>query len=63
MSTKQQHLVIIIDNNKVITPKKYTYEFNEGTKEELVPKAKKLYEKNHKNFQYEAYYFLHEIIT
>ena len=53
------HLVIIIDKNGVIVPKKYSCKTTEKTKEEAINSAKKDYEKKHKNFEYNSYHFIH----
>lgn len=57
----KQHLLIIIDNNNEVDPKKYTQDILKSTKEAFIQSSKKLYEKNHNNFAYESYYFLNEI--
>jgi hypothetical protein len=57
----KQHLVIIIDNKKIVDPKKYSCPIGDKTKEEAIKSSKLTYEKNHKNFDYESYYFVHEI--
>lgn len=54
-----EHLVIIIDNNKNIVPKKYSCPFSTKTKEEAIKAAKSQYETKYKNKEYEAYYFEH----
>lgn len=54
-----EHLVIIIDKNKVISPKKYSCKTTEKTKEEAVKSAKKAYEKSYNNTNYDSYHFLH----
>ncbi len=54
-----EHLVVIIDKNKVLEPKLYSCTYSLKTKEEAVKSAKQTYEKNHKNFSYDAYYFKH----
>lgn len=53
------HLVIIIDNKRVVEPKKYSCKITEKTKEEAVSSAKKAYENKYQNFDYESYYFTH----
>lgn len=58
---KKQHLLIVIDNNKNIVPKKYSLEFGKLSKEEFIKQSKQLYEKTNKNFNYETYYFEHII--
>lgn len=57
---KTQHLIIVIDNDKKIEPKKYCCGIDEKTKEDAISSAKKAYENNYKNFNYESYYFKHE---
>lgn len=59
MANTKEHLVIIIDNNKEVIPKKYTCSMLTHTKEAAITESKKLYEKNHKNYNYESYYFEH----
>ncbi len=54
-----EHLVIIIDNDKRIEPKKYSCYTTEKTKEEAVASAKKAYQNKYNNFNYESYYFKH----
>lgn len=53
------HLVIIIDMDKNIEPKKYSCKTSEKTKEEAVDAAKKAYETKHKNKNYDSYHFTH----
>lgn len=53
------HLVIIIDNKGIVNPKKYSCKTTEKTKEEAVKSAKKKYETDTKNFDYESYHFTH----
>lgn len=55
-----EHLIIIIDKNKNVEPKKYSCAIQLKTKEEAVKTAKLAYEKIHKNFSYDAYYFKHD---
>lgn len=57
--TPTEHLVIIIDNNKVITPRKYDCKLSAMTKEQAVKEAKKTYENQTNNKEYEAYHFTH----
>ncbi len=54
-----EHIVVIIDKYKKVEPKKYSCAFKLKTKEEAVKSAKLAYEKIHKNFSYDAYYFEH----
>lgn len=54
-----EHIIVIIDKNKKVEPKKYSCALQLKTKEEAVNSAKKAYEKIHKNFSYDAYYFEH----
>ena len=54
-----EHLIIIIDNNKLIEPKKYSCNINSKTKEEAINSSKKTYENKYKNFEYDSYYFTH----
>lgn len=56
---KKQWLVIIIDNNKLVEPKKYTTDAKEQSKEQAIAGSKALYEKNTGNKMYESYTFLH----
>lgn len=53
------HLVIIIDKGGKIAPKLYSCPKERKTKEEAITAAKKTYENNHKNFNYNSYYFIH----
>ena len=53
------HLVIIIDKNKTVEPKKYSCKTTEKTKEEAIKSAKKIYENKYDNFEYDSYYFTH----
>ena len=57
----EQHLVIIIDNKKIVKPQKYSCPVGEKTKEEAVSASKRNYEFVFKNNDYESYYFLHQI--
>lgn len=61
MSIKEQHLVIIIDNENKIPPKKYCCDFNKMSQQEAINDSKKAYEKKYNNFTYQSYYFKHEI--
>ena len=55
----KEHLIIIIDNNKNVLPKKYSCLISDKTKEEAIKSSKEMYEKKYKNFSYESYYFEH----
>lgn len=55
----KQHLIIIIDNNKIITPKKYWINFSKMKKESFIEESKKLYENKYQDKNYETYYFEH----
>lgn len=61
MSIKEQHLVIIIDDEDKIPPKKYSCEFSKMSKDESIYSSKKAYEKKYNNFKYKSYYFKNEI--
>lgn len=61
MSQIIQHLIVIIDNNKIVEPKYYQCPFADKTQKEAISAAKKTYENNHKNFDYESYYFKQQI--
>jgi hypothetical protein len=54
----EKHIVVIIDNKKVIEPKLYSCELKTKTKKEAVDSAKKTYENKYKNFDYESYHFI-----
>lgn len=54
-----EHLVIIIDKNGKIEPKKYSCNLNQKTKDEAIKSAKKAYELAYKNFEYNSYHFTH----
>ena len=54
-----EHLIIIIDKNNVIEPKKYNCKLTEKTKKDAIDAAKKSYENKYKNFEYDSYYFTH----
>lgn len=54
-----EHLVIIIDKNKNIEPKKYSCKVTEKTKIEAINSAKKAYENKYNNFEYDSYHFTH----
>ena len=54
-----EHLIIIIDKNKLIEPKKYSCSINLKTKEEAINSSKKTYENKYENFEYDSYYFTH----
>lgn len=54
-----EHLVIIIDKDKNIEPKKYSCKTTDKTEEEAVNAAKKSYEQKYKNKNYESYHFTH----
>ena len=54
-----EHLVIIIDKNNKIEPKKYSCLITEKTKDESIKNAKKAYENKYQNFEYNSYYFTH----
>jgi len=54
-----EHLIIIIDHNGEIEPKKYSCNLNEKKKDEAIKSAKKAYESKYKNFEYDSYYFTH----
>ena len=58
----EQHLVVIIDNDGIIKPKKYDCLFEKLTKEEAINSAKKAYEKKYQTINYKLHYFKHEII-
>ena len=54
-----EHLIIIIDKNGKVEPKKYSCNLNKRTKDEAIKSAKMLYEQTYKNFEYNSYYFIH----
>ena len=54
-----EHLIIIIDKNGKVEPKKYSCKLNEKTKDEAIKSAKKFYEEKYQNFEYNSYYFTH----
>ena len=64
MNPITQHLVVIIDTRThgIIEPKKYACSFESMTKEEAINSAKKSYENKYQNFNYNSYYFKHEIV-
>ena len=41
----KEHLLIIIDNKKIISPKKYTCSLSITEKEKFISESKKIYEK------------------
>lgn len=55
----KQHLLIIIDKQGVLSPKKYDCLFENKTKEEFIKSAKKVYQSKNNNMDYESYYFEH----
>ncbi len=58
---KTRHLIIIIDNNNIVPPQKYSCPFESRTKEESISLSKTLYEKAFNNKDYQSYYFKDEI--
>ena len=54
-----EHLIVIIDKAGQIEPKLFSCAKEVKTKEEAIKTAKKTYENNYKNFNYNSYYFLH----
>lgn len=54
-----EHLIIIIDKNGKIEPKKYSCKITEKQKDEAIKSAKKVYESKYQNFEYNSYYFTH----
>ncbi len=60
MNIKYQHLIIIIDDENKIEPKKYCCNFEDKTKEDAISISKKQYEKQYNNFTYKSYYFKHQ---
>jgi len=57
----KQHLLIVIDNNKKVEPKKYSIEYSKTNKEDFIKNSKKIYENNNQNYDYESYYFIHTV--
>jgi len=55
-----EHLIIILDNEKKVDPKKYSCPIENMSKQEAINAAKKSYEKSYNNFNYESYYFTHK---
>ena len=58
--TGQFHLIIIIDDQAIIEPKKYCCLLSDKNKNEAINSAKKFYEQKYNNFNYKSYYFRHE---